>query len=775
MYCFSLGEVETAPQPVPNLEENSYEIALMADTEEIVSMKKNVLMGDGTEAAVSSPEAVDENMHENGQEKSEITEASVEHAVVIQEMDDAQEEKKNEEAEIIPSSPLERDFDKNPTELYLMIQRKQWIETVERAQNAHDEARIWISRKETDGSVRWRLLPIHAAIVFKAPEDVVEALLAAYPNGAQSKDDQGMLPLHLAFRNGSTEGIVNLLLVAYPRSINVKDRKGRIPLVLAQASTSPNRDSFMKALERGPTYYAVAAAATERATVTAEQRAIFDAKLMQVSQTHQYEVTQLKIGHENRQQELQLRLDAMEKELLKTQETSQVLVDHVNSLEAQLTSRSDTERFLATKIANLDSSLKNSNRTKEEIETSLKTENDELIFELQNATTKFEQLELNYSNVKEKLDLSLSLYEKMEKDSVCSDKTLMAQIKSLERDWANAQANCAILEAQLKKKMNTEHALATQVSALASKLAESTAEARDNTNVSSKRIRTVEAERKLLRESVQDLTKRLSLVAKVLDQMTNQQRHIIDKAKMQNEQSDAALSEHAKLIADAMHQDEASTQAKEEREQMKVLLKKQEQQEMDSVQGRVHILNALSMQGQNMESVTKNREEMVEQVKTLGTEIQEIMDTVLNGIPSEVEDSEKLVNEIMKVCMDTSIAGEDEETSETNRESSLKVDTSTHLAQAELEEGFMTPRTMQEKNQGESPEPEEIENTSEDLVEATEDSAVERLANFIDAQRTDEEKPEEENLGDFSAIEESHNISSSDRIEAARSAVSTEY
>jgi hypothetical protein len=100
-------------------------------------------------------------------------------------------------------------------------------------------------------------------------------------------------------------------------------------LVLAQASTSPNRDAFMRALERGPTYYAVAAAATERAAVTAEQRAIFDAKLMQVRQAHQHEITQLNIAATEQQSALQDKLAAMEKELLKTQETSQVLVDQL--------------------------------------------------------------------------------------------------------------------------------------------------------------------------------------------------------------------------------------------------------------------------------------------------------------------------------------------------------------------------------------------------------------------------------------------------------------
>ena len=48
----------------------------------------------------------------------------------------------------------------------------------------------------------------------------------------------------------------------------------------AQAAASANREAFVRALERGPTYYANAAAATERAAVTAEQRALFDSKLI---------------------------------------------------------------------------------------------------------------------------------------------------------------------------------------------------------------------------------------------------------------------------------------------------------------------------------------------------------------------------------------------------------------------------------------------------------------------------------------------------------------
>eukprot|EP00567_Pseudictyota_dubia_P005644 CAMPEP_0197445870 /NCGR_PEP_ID=MMETSP1175-20131217/10978_1 /TAXON_ID=1003142 /ORGANISM="Triceratium dubium, Strain CCMP147" /LENGTH=158 /DNA_ID=CAMNT_0042976903 /DNA_START=122 /DNA_END=594 /DNA_ORIENTATION=- len=75
----------------------------------------------------------------------------------------------------------ECDFDKNPTKLYLLIQDKKWDEAARRSSESPPEAYTWVSRRERDGKLRWRLLPLHAAIIFKAPERLVEALLCAYP------------------------------------------------------------------------------------------------------------------------------------------------------------------------------------------------------------------------------------------------------------------------------------------------------------------------------------------------------------------------------------------------------------------------------------------------------------------------------------------------------------------------------------------------------------------------------------------------------------------
>ena len=153
----------------------------------------------------------------------------------------------------------ECDFDVNPTSLYLAIINKKWEEAlnilnseddddstgneaeergpkndadISRGKITHQSA-IWVVRKELDGKLRWRLLPIHVAIFFGAPLCLVEPILQSYPLGSKCKDDQGMLPLHLAFRHDASDDVLQYLLTSYPDAIFVKDRKGRTPIECA--------------------------------------------------------------------------------------------------------------------------------------------------------------------------------------------------------------------------------------------------------------------------------------------------------------------------------------------------------------------------------------------------------------------------------------------------------------------------------------------------------------------------------------------------------------
>jgi hypothetical protein len=127
----------------------------------------------------------------------------------------------------------ECDYDFNPTVLYQAIEAKQWEYAISIfTKNKQDnQSSTWVIRKESNGKLRWRLLPLHAAVIFGAPFKLVELLVADYPYAAQSKDDQGMLPLHLAFRNEAQFDVIDELLTAYPMAVFVSDRKGRTPLL----------------------------------------------------------------------------------------------------------------------------------------------------------------------------------------------------------------------------------------------------------------------------------------------------------------------------------------------------------------------------------------------------------------------------------------------------------------------------------------------------------------------------------------------------------------
>lgn len=120
-------------------------------------------------------------------------------------------------------------YNKNTTQLYRFIESKNWDMVVRHLKTNPAEGATWVFRKEKDGSLRWKLSPLHAALIYDAPAKVIAALIKAYPHGAKQVDDEGMLPIHLAFRNGCEEKIVDLLLEAHPEGVRELDSKGQVP------------------------------------------------------------------------------------------------------------------------------------------------------------------------------------------------------------------------------------------------------------------------------------------------------------------------------------------------------------------------------------------------------------------------------------------------------------------------------------------------------------------------------------------------------------------
>jgi hypothetical protein len=144
---------------------------------------------------------------------------------------------------------LECNYDKDLITLYQALEEQAWIPALDLietdSQESRDQVRTWVTRYETNGSVRWSQLPIHAAMIFKAPFRIVKALVEVYPKGVRCSDDQHMLPLHLAFRYGVPDNTLLLLLEAFPEAMNAKNRKGRVPALCA-CPESPHRSKIVR-------------------------------------------------------------------------------------------------------------------------------------------------------------------------------------------------------------------------------------------------------------------------------------------------------------------------------------------------------------------------------------------------------------------------------------------------------------------------------------------------------------------------------------------------
>lgn len=125
-------------------------------------------------------------------------------------------------------------YDKTATKLYNFLESSNWNMARSRCQSHPHEVCTWIVRlddKTEASKIRWKLLPLHAALIFQCPTYVVTTLIDHYPGGVTMIDDQGMLPLHLAFRyKENKEDVIELLMGHCPKAVSVRDNRGRTPL-----------------------------------------------------------------------------------------------------------------------------------------------------------------------------------------------------------------------------------------------------------------------------------------------------------------------------------------------------------------------------------------------------------------------------------------------------------------------------------------------------------------------------------------------------------------
>lgn len=147
--------------------------------------------------------------------------------------------------------PYCREFDNGPTELYAQIQLKRWAWALSSLQKNPKQAKIWIHRLSDDGkTVRWRILPLHAALILKAPDNVIEALLRANRFAAKAKDDQGSLPLHIVCKVGASKKVAEMLVAVYAQAVIERDGLGRYPAALLDVFAPVQKQQIFAAIDK---------------------------------------------------------------------------------------------------------------------------------------------------------------------------------------------------------------------------------------------------------------------------------------------------------------------------------------------------------------------------------------------------------------------------------------------------------------------------------------------------------------------------------------------
>mmetsp|Transcript_4507 Transcript_4507/g.8673 ORF Transcript_4507/g.8673 Transcript_4507/m.8673 type:complete len:558 (+) Transcript_4507:165-1838(+) len=130
----------------------------------------------------------------------------------------------------------EVDYD-NRTILFRLILKKDWNGACQRCESFPEEAGTWIVTKGFHGNLRF--LPLHKACVLSPPLNVMGTLLAAYPEGSKSRDQDGWLPIHCACFYGASQPVINALLESNPNGAHSKDDEGRMPLHYAALKAAP--------------------------------------------------------------------------------------------------------------------------------------------------------------------------------------------------------------------------------------------------------------------------------------------------------------------------------------------------------------------------------------------------------------------------------------------------------------------------------------------------------------------------------------------------------
>ena len=252
------------------------------------------------------------------------------------------------------------DYDSNPTPLYKSIESKKWTTTLKILNDKNvntKQASAWISRRNKDGGLQWRMTCLHSCILSNAPHEVIKSLLEVAPHIASCADDNGMVPLHLAFQNGASDEIIYELLVAFPMGIDAKDKERRTPLQCG-ISSEPNNYRWKMI----GTYIAVMKVQKKKEIAAADGS---NAKITRVKKMYELEMEHLNLEFDSKINECNSKLINSEKEILNKQEIIAELKDELKQE--------------AEKNKSLQKSLENSKIQHETMEKRLQLKENEII------------------------------------------------------------------------------------------------------------------------------------------------------------------------------------------------------------------------------------------------------------------------------------------------------------------------------------------------------------------------------------------------------------
>ena len=138
----------------------------------------------------------------------------------------------------------EVDYDKNPTDLFQALEARQFSYAEEMYKQVNKQftkdCATWVvarGQKKKESQLRFRALPLHAALVFGAEDDMILKILNAYPMATRGRDVKGRLPIHLAMEHNASELVVGKILEAFPKGFFARDKKNCEPLDYVEGNT----------------------------------------------------------------------------------------------------------------------------------------------------------------------------------------------------------------------------------------------------------------------------------------------------------------------------------------------------------------------------------------------------------------------------------------------------------------------------------------------------------------------------------------------------------